>query len=77
LDLRRGKWQEAGEDCIMRSFINFTLHQILLGDRIKEDEIGGACSTHMRGDVPVVFWLEALKGRNHSEDIVIDGRIIL
>jgi hypothetical protein len=25
------KWQEAGEDCIMRSFITCTLHQILLG----------------------------------------------
>jgi hypothetical protein len=27
---RKGKWQEAGEDCIMRSLINYTLHQILL-----------------------------------------------
>jgi hypothetical protein len=25
------KWQEAGKDCIMRSFITSTLHQILLG----------------------------------------------
>jgi len=29
-DLRRRKWQEAGEDCIMKSFIPCTL-QILLG----------------------------------------------
>jgi hypothetical protein len=28
---RRGKWREAGEDCIMRSFIICTLHQLLLG----------------------------------------------
>jgi hypothetical protein len=28
---KRRKWWEAGEDCIMRSFITFTLHQILLG----------------------------------------------
>jgi hypothetical protein len=31
LDLRERKWQEAGEECIMRSFITCTLHQILLG----------------------------------------------
>jgi len=31
LDLRRRKWQEAGEDCMMRNFITCTLHQILLG----------------------------------------------
>jgi hypothetical protein len=29
--LRGRKWQEAEEDCIMRSFITCTLHQILLG----------------------------------------------
>jgi hypothetical protein len=28
--LRGRKWQEAREDCIMRSFITYTLHQILL-----------------------------------------------
>jgi hypothetical protein len=27
----RRKWQEAGEDCIVRSFITCTLHRILLG----------------------------------------------
>jgi hypothetical protein len=26
LDLRGRKWREAGEDCIMRSFITCTLH---------------------------------------------------
>jgi hypothetical protein len=30
-NLRGRKWREAGEDCIMRSFITCTLHQILLG----------------------------------------------
>jgi hypothetical protein len=25
------KWQEAGEDCIMRSFVTCALHQMLLG----------------------------------------------
>jgi hypothetical protein len=31
MDLRRRKWQEAGEAYIMGSFIIFTLPQILLG----------------------------------------------
>jgi hypothetical protein len=31
LDLRGKKWQEAGQDHIMRSFITCTLHQIILG----------------------------------------------
>jgi hypothetical protein len=31
LDLRGRKWQEVGEDYIMRSFETCTLHQILLG----------------------------------------------
>jgi hypothetical protein len=29
LDLRGRKWQEAGEDCIMRSFVTCTLHKVL------------------------------------------------
>jgi hypothetical protein len=28
LDLRERNWQEAGEDCIMRSFITCTLQEI-------------------------------------------------
>jgi hypothetical protein len=31
LPVREMKWWEAGEDCIMRSFITSTLHQVLLG----------------------------------------------
>jgi len=31
MDLRGRKWWEDKEDCIMRSFITCTLHQILLG----------------------------------------------
>jgi hypothetical protein len=30
LDLRGRTWQEAGKDCILRSFIIRMLHQILL-----------------------------------------------
>jgi hypothetical protein len=42
------KWQEAGEDYLRWSFINFTLYRITLGDKMK-DEMGGACSTHEIG----------------------------
>jgi hypothetical protein len=38
---------------------------------MKEDEVGGACSTHTK------YWLENLKGRGHSEDLGVYGRIIL
>jgi hypothetical protein len=31
LDIRGRKWQEAGEDYIMRSFTTCMLHQILFG----------------------------------------------
>jgi hypothetical protein len=38
---------ETGENFIMRSFITCTPHQILLGlSSQKEDEMGGAGSTH-------------------------------
>jgi hypothetical protein len=40
---------------------------------IKEDEMGGACSTHRRDEKCV----QNPKGREHSEDIGIDGRIVL
>jgi hypothetical protein len=34
LDLRGRKWREAGEDCIMRSFVTCTLHHILLSCKV-------------------------------------------
>jgi len=47
LNLIGRKWQEAGENYILRSVIIYRFHQILLyGDQIKEDEMSGACSTH-------------------------------
>jgi hypothetical protein len=37
----------------MRSFIICTPPQIPLGDQIKENEVGGACSTNGRGEKSV------------------------
>jgi hypothetical protein len=34
LDITGRKWQEAGEDCIMRSFIICILYPVLLGSGI-------------------------------------------
>jgi hypothetical protein len=31
LDIRGRKWQEVGEECLMRSFVTWTLHQIYSG----------------------------------------------
>jgi hypothetical protein len=38
----------GGGNCIMRGFINCTLHQILLGRSNQGNEMGGACSMHGR-----------------------------
>jgi len=45
VNLRRKKLWEDRKYCIMRSFIIYTLHQILLWQGA-EDEMGGACSTY-------------------------------
>jgi hypothetical protein len=56
------KWREAGEECIMRSFITRTLHRIFQGDQVKQDEMDWGCSMH---------------GRYHQENLETDGGIIL
>ena len=33
-----------------------TPHKILLGDQIKEDEMGWACGTYCKIEMYVVFW---------------------
>jgi len=43
---KRGKKQEAGENCVKRGSIMCVPHEIL-GDQIKEGEIAGWCG--MRG----------------------------
>jgi hypothetical protein len=39
--------------------------------------MGGACNAHGRCEMRTEFWLESLKGRDHSEDLGVDGRVIL
>jgi len=67
---------EVAEGCTLGSFVTCTFHQMLLGDQIKVGEIGGSCSTRQMGNA-YKFWSGNLKGRDHSEDLGIDGKIIL
>jgi hypothetical protein len=49
-------------DCIMRSFITCTR--------------GGTRSADGRDEIHTIFWLENLKGRDHLEDLGMDGKVI-
>jgi hypothetical protein len=79
MDLRGRKWQEAAEDCIMRSFLKCIRNHILVSDRIFEDEMCGTCSTHGRGDKnSYKIFIGKLEGKlDHSEELGVDGKIIL
>jgi len=56
--------------------VTFTLHQILLGNQVKEDEMRDSCNIDW-GDEKYWVWSENQKGRDHSEDLGTDGMIIL
>ena len=45
---KRDEVTRSGEEYITRSFIFSTPQQIILGDQIKNNEMGGACNTHGR-----------------------------
>jgi hypothetical protein len=51
----------------MRSFKDASYYTVLF-EKVKDDVMGGACSTHER------FWSESLKEREHSEDLGVDGK---
>jgi len=52
--------EEAGEDCMIRSFITCKLHQI----SFKNDEMGGVCSTHGRDEK----FLKYFRSRTRMEE---------
>jgi len=39
--------------------------------------MGRTCITHERCEMHTKFWSETLKGRGHSEDLGVDGKIRL
>jgi hypothetical protein len=43
---------------------------------MKEDDMGGADSTHGRWEIHKIFWFEKLKGGDQLEDLGVDGKII-
>jgi hypothetical protein len=46
-------------------------------EEVKEDVMGGTCSTDRIYEKCTVFWLQNPKGRSHSEDLGANKRIIL
>lgn len=53
-------------------------HQLLLSDKIKEDEMGRVCGTYGgRREMYMGFWRRKLEERDHLEDLGIGERIIL
>ena len=53
-----------------------TPHPIVLGDKVKKNEMGGACSAY-GGEAYTGFWWGNLRERGHLGDPDIDWRIIL
>lgn len=48
------------------------------GDEIKKDEMGGTCGMHgEKRNAHVEFWWWNLKGRNHLQDLAMDGSMLL
>jgi hypothetical protein len=41
VDVRGRKWCKAGEDCLLRSFVTWTLHQILLVIKLRRMRLPG------------------------------------
>jgi len=37
--------------------------------------MGGACSTDGRDEKCMMFWLENVEGRDHLEDLGMDGKV--
>jgi hypothetical protein len=64
-----------GGSCSMRSFIICTHPQISLG-KSSQGEVGGACSTHGRGERIVQGFVgKPPKERDHLEDQVVGGNM--
>ena len=62
----------------LRSLTICTAHQILLGDQIKKNEIGGTCNTY-GGEERCIqgFGGGNLRERDHLKDPGVDGMVIL
>jgi hypothetical protein len=72
LDLRGRKWQEAGGNCIMRSFITCTLHRIIIRV-MKSTKMRLAAHVARMGEMRY----KILVGKPEGKRPLTDGWIIL
>jgi hypothetical protein len=70
LGLRGTRYQGTGENHIIWSIIIYSPHQILLGDEIEKNEMGGTCNTYG------VLWRN-LTERFNLEEQSVYVRVIL
>lgn len=77
LEVRGMKYHEGEENDMKRElqFVLFTWNY--KDDPVKEDGVGGACSTHGGDEKCVQIFDWGNKWRDHSEDVDIDGGTIL
>jgi hypothetical protein len=71
------KWREAGEDCIMRSFINLYASSPNIIRVIKQRKM--RCVRHVAGMKETRYIYNVLVGKpeDHLKDLRLDGKIIL
>jgi hypothetical protein len=77
LGLRGTRRQGSGEDYITRNLMTCTHHQILWGDQLEKNEMGGACSTYGEKRGAYRILVGDLREGDHLGDRGVDGRIIL
>jgi hypothetical protein len=75
LDLRGRKWRETEEDYIRRNIITRIHHRILLGSSKRVRWAGYVARIEEINAYSIL--VANLKGRDHLEDVGVDGRIIL
>jgi hypothetical protein len=77
LDQTGWNLRQHGEACKIRSFVTFTLHQILQGHQEQVAKVGGACSTHGRDEKSIWKFGQKTWRWDHSRDLGQDGRIVI
>jgi hypothetical protein len=69
----KGVWEQGARE----NYTTWTLHQILKNYQIMEDEMDWACSMYQRGEKYVQSFVWKTWREETTEDLDIDGRIIL
>jgi len=74
---KEGGHNEAAEHYVISSFMIYTPHQVFLCGQIKEGRMGAARGLWGRKEMHTGFWWVNLKQRDNSQDLGVDGSIIL